>query len=55
MTTLVEDERTQTMFAETAILMLHPDESRRALAKERVYAILYPADKALSTPEGPDR
>jgi hypothetical protein len=31
----------QTMFAETAILLTHPDESRRALAKERVFKILF--------------
>lgn len=31
----------QTVFAETAILLLHPDEWRRAVAKERVYAIIH--------------
>jgi hypothetical protein len=35
------DEAVRTIFAETAILLTHPDEARRALAKERVYAILY--------------
>jgi hypothetical protein len=35
------NERIQTMFAETAILLTHPVEARRALAKERIYAILF--------------
>lgn len=37
------NERIQTMFAETAILLTHPNADRRALAKDRIFAIMFPA------------
>jgi hypothetical protein len=44
---LAANERIQTVFAETAILLTHPDASRRELAKELVYSIMFePAQQA---------
>ncbi|UXC93094.1 hypothetical protein EGM87_22625 [Sphingobium sp. RSMS] len=44
------DEAVRTIFAETAIMMTHPDDERRALAKERVYSLLF-ARPASSPPQ----
>lgn len=41
---MTKQDELRTMFAETAILLTHSDDKQKALAKERIYALLYPAD-----------
>lgn len=41
---MTTDELAKQVFADTAILLLHPDEDKKRAAKERLYALMYPKD-----------